>query len=322
MFLDGISEDKIAYVAQACNEVTFSTRSFGVVSGVISSKNFKHTEKRLYIETSHTHFGNGVYEEDVMVNFVLKKYYFEGLQKFVASLSNVTISRLLPTNVSVFKEKSLDDCYERLNLQKCSEDQRNALVKIVSCPNGSHPPIVTGPFGTGKTYVLALAAHYFLQNKSTTTILVCTQQHTSADAFLHCFNGLLISTPKDAVIARVKKDHSSSESKDESRSVLSYNEFGRCFLDYPPTTKRPYVIVTTCQGAYQLKKNVLKQFSFTHILIDEVGHMRESEAIAPLSLANNSTQIVLAGDKYQVSCMHNYNELGVNITLSSKRVMI
>ena len=39
---------------------------------------------------------------------------------------------------------------------------------------------------------------------------------------------------------------------------------------------------------------------FTHILLDEAAQAIECEAIMPLSLANEKTRIVLAGDHMQV----------------------
>ena len=39
---------------------------------------------------------------------------------------------------------------------------------------------------------------------------------------------------------------------------------------------------------------------FTHILIDEGAQTREPETIAPLSMANCHTKIIIAGDNQQV----------------------
>lgn len=43
---------------------------------------------------------------------------------------------------------------------------------------------------------------------------------------------------------------------------------------------------------------------FTHILLDEAAQAIECEAIMPLSLANERTRIVLAGDHMQVRFSH------------------
>jgi hypothetical protein len=300
MYFSGISGDNISYVAQASDSFSITTRDGSEIPGEISYKNFSHTEEILYVEVKERDLSEAGFQRkhewQVNVQFHLKGHYFDSLKRFVTVLPDVIISRLNPMEFTPLKQESLDGSYENLSLHKCSDDQCNALAKIASCPDACPPLLVTGPFGTGKTRILALAAHYFLQNVSTSTsILVCTQQHTSADAFLECVLGLCICMPPDIYIARVKK-----ESRDRGKYLRSFYEFSEDFRRNPPTEVRPYLIITTCQGSHQLKKMVPKNFSFTHIFIDEVGHMREAEAVAPLCHASSSTRIVLAGDKRQV----------------------
>ena len=43
---------------------------------------------------------------------------------------------------------------------------------------------------------------------------------------------------------------------------------------------------------------------FTHILVDEAAQAMECETIMPLTLAAESTRIVLAGDHMQVRAIH------------------
>ena len=210
-----------------------------------------------------------------------------------------------------FSPVPLEQSYEALKLKTCSEDQRNALATIAACPIGSPPVLVTGPFGTGKTRILALAAHYFLQCstrvQSKTCILVCTQQHVSADAFLDCLMNLVISIPDTAYVVRLTNRPRGKQPYKQGtagsvfqRHLRSYDELESDFHHKPPTNKRPYLIVTTCQAAHSLRNRLLRNFYFSHILLDEVAQMREAEAVAPLCLANDTTKIVLAGDKMQV----------------------
>jgi len=56
--------------------------------------------------------------------------------------------------------------------------------------------------------------------------------------------------------------------------------------------------VTTFINTQQLLQ--LRVRPFTHILIDEGAQSREPEAVAPLSLADKHTKIVIAGDHMQV----------------------
>lgn len=48
---------------------------------------------------------------------------------------------------------------------------------------------------------------------------------------------------------------------------------------------------------------------FTHILIDEAAQAMECEAVMPLSLANENTRIVLAGDHMQVCMLKTFLKL-------------
>ena len=313
LYLKGINGDNIAYVAQASNKLVMTARGCKDVMGEISKTNFGHTEDILYVEVKNYRKFLEVFripekrcERQVEVKFDLKHHYFYNLKNFVNALSNNTILRLLPMSFAEYNNKAIDECYEVLNLHCCSEDQYSALVKVVSCPDGCPPILVTGPFGTGKTRILALAAHYFLQNiTAPTSILVCTQQHSSADAFLEYALNLCIPMPEKIYIARVR-DGNRTMRRDkgayDQRYLRTHPEFEDDFIRNPPTLKCPYLIVTTCQGAHKLKKGILRDFHFTHIFVDEVGNMREAEAVAPLCLANNATKIVLAGDKEQVSC--------------------
>ena len=320
IYLVGISGDNIAYVTQASNSFTIVTEG-GAVLGEISPDNFRHTENVLYIDVSEyrkfmekLHILPQQCERQVTVHFNLKSHYFQNLKNFVNSLDDEIISRIIPSKLSQFKLKDLDnDCKEALNLTRCSKDQCMALTKIISCQNDAPPILVTGPFGTGKTRILALAAHYYLQNiSSTTSILVCTQQHTSANAFLeHFCERCSVATSDKVYIARVIKEVNNRRDK----LLRGYRDFEEDFKRKPPTKQRPYLIVTTCHGAHQLKKRI-PNFCFTHIFIDEVCHMREAEAVAPLCFANKSTKIVLAGDKQQVSPIVYKRENGGRIGMS------
>lgn len=61
------------------------------------------------------------------------------------------------------------------------------------------------------------------------------------------------------------------------------------------------IIVVTLSSSMYLSNMGLAQGYFTHILLDEAAQTIECEAIMPLSLANQNTRIVLAGDHMQLS---------------------
>ena len=313
MYLLGISGDNIAYVTQASDSFVMWLKNGREIQGEISSENFAHIEEVLYLDVDEAKLQYlnitkvREYEGQVDVKFNLKDRYFISLHRFVESLSRDIIGCLLPSKFPPFRPDPLENCYDALRLQECSDDQRKALASIVASPVGGPPVLVTGPFGTGKTRILAIAAHYFLQHRTRqTSILVCTQQHVSADAFLTCVKSLLISISGKAVVARVTnrpqfqagKKGGSTYSAGQ-RCTYSTEEFVLEFTRKPPTQERPYLVITTCQTAHSLKRWLPREFFFSHILV-EVAQMREAEAIAPLCLANRETKIVLAGDKQQV----------------------
>ena len=317
MYLLGISCDNIAYVTQASDSFVMLLKNGREIRGRISSENFTHIEEILYLDVDEINLQHlnitkvREYEGQVDVKFNLTDRYFISLHRFVKSLSRDIIGCLLTSKFPPFCPDPLENCYDALQLQECSDDQRKALASIVASPVGGPPVLVTGPFGTGKTQILAIAAHYFLQNQTRqTSILVCTQQHVSADAFLTCVKSLLISISGKVVVARVTnrpqfqagKKGGSTYSAGQ-RCTYSTEEFVSEFTRKPPTHEQPYLVITTCQTAHSLKKRLPREFFFSHILVDEVAQMREAEAIAPLCLANRETKIVLAGDKQQV-CIH------------------
>lgn len=311
MYLSDISGDNIAYVTQASESFSMNisnTSSHGTsqsIRGFISSENFHRTEEVLYVDVDksdlkHLFPTSKQQHWKVNVEFDLKESYFNSLNRFVESIKDVIINRLLPSDFPHFPPHRLEECYEALKLQMCCDDQQNALASIIGLPIGSPPILVTGPFGTGKTRILALAAHYFLRySKIRRSILVCTQQQTSADAFLECVLDLLISIPESSYVARVTNRQTTTKKGTAlQRYIRSCSQFEDDFRRKSPT--QPYLIVTTCQTAHKLRRILPKDFYFSYIFIDEVAQMREAEAVAPLCLANPTTKIVLAGDKEQV----------------------
>ena len=180
-----------------------------------------------------------------------------------------------------------------------------ALKVIAGCPASGPPVLIAGPFGTGKTRVLALAAHYFLQQSiekdSPLRILVCTQQHTSADAYLQMYRDLTKKSEPITVFRLVSQD--TWRNPTMKKFYKSTAEFKRDIERSSYRNRQRFLIVTTCLTARQIN-NALPHSFFTHIFLDEGAQMREPEAVAPLCMAGQNTKIVIAGDKYQVTTPH------------------
>ena len=230
------------------------------------------------------------------VHFEINHKYFERLHNAIDSLSSDTIRKLLPQksllqrghpvcNLSreqqaAIKPFTLDDEY-----------QMNALRKMISY-NPQLPFLVMGPFGTGKTHVLAAAISALLCNPQN-HILVCTHQNQCADS-----------------IYRSLQTHSMMHSKAAMRLVPNEDAArhiqGGCVRLMRNVTAseltQKRVIVTTFLTALNLKQFETNNqaLAFSHILIDEGAQSREPEALGALAVANKETKIVIVGDNKQV----------------------
>ena len=231
----------------------------------------------------------------VYVHFEINHTYFDGLHKAIDCLSPNAIRKLFPnktdlrecrtgTNLTM-KEKSAIRPFTLDN-----EYQMNALKRMIS----SHPDIpflVLGPFGTGKTHILAAAVSALICNPSN-HILVCTHQHQCAD---HIFQ-MLFAKHHKAIMRLVP--NSWALKLDQVRNegiVLLKNARHKVFV------KR--VVVTTFLTAtnlQEIEKNTKQSLTFSHILIDEGAQTREPETLGALAVVKTETKVIIVGDNKQV----------------------
>lgn len=308
--------DRIGYLkSMGCDEVAYATQSaiYAVIElGECSiqcdilRENMNHAEERLYVgfkkealQNLLSHFNyKGKELGPLPVHFQLKFPYFRVLKESVRNMQKGVISRILPSSASFFSIDNTDNPLLALDKSYCSPNQYEALKVIASTPASGPPVLISGPCGTGKTRVLAVAAHYLLRQsileKSRLAILVCTQQQTLADAYVALYDSLTKAEEKIMIVRLVPTYFSQT-----SRYMKSVHDFKRGVRQTHFESQR-YLIVTTCLTARHIA-NFLPPRFFTHIFLDEGAQMREPEAIAPLCMANQSTKIVITGDKYQVA---------------------
>ena len=264
---------------------------------------------RIHIDTfAHIHTGDGitfaVTEEEgnnlvklnpkakqvctfsAYVEFQLKYSYFNRLHDAICSLPEAVILKLMPTKSS-FTKSPLQYAiakpeYSELELDKTGQLQ--ALNAILT--SGSNAPLlVAGPFGTGKTRLLARAAYQILRFSRKARILVCAHHQASADTFMEYFGEMKEKEwPVNVVRIIPNEDYHSS----------TCEKYEMCYKMKHEVNSSFNLIVTTLGKALHLEGH------FTHILMDEGAQTREPEAIAPLCLATEDTKIVIAGDHYQV----------------------
>ncbi|GIY93821.1 probable helicase with zinc finger domain [Caerostris extrusa] len=189
---------------------------------------------------------------------------------------------------------------------KLNPKQKEAVLAITTPLSTRLPPVlIIGPFGTGKTYTLAQAVKIILAQENS-RILVCTHSNSAADIYIREYLHPYVSEGKfEATPLRIYYRHrwvATVHPTVQQYCLINYSGSDRNFV--MPTikdVKARKVIVTTLSTARYLVQLGLEKGFFTHILIDEAAQAMECEAVMPLSLANENTRIVLAGDHMQLS---------------------
>jgi len=237
---------------------------------------------------------------EAKIQFELKHSYFQRLHKAVDKLSLDIIAKIMPDEDDFRKYEVVRQSrpkYEQLDLDYTGQMQAlNAILS--SCSTA--PILVVGPFGTGKTRLLARAAYQILSIKpEKARVLVCAHHQASADTFLEYFGHMKVDEdePWNIELVRIipnKSYHSDVRDTYDylfktSGEIQSLNKF--------------QLVITTLGTAPHLHK--FGRRFFTHILMDEGAQTREPDSVGPLCLASKETKIVIAGDHYQVGCMSN-----------------
>ncbi len=306
-YLKAISEDQVAYATQASQgSICILNRGqVNICKAHILRDDYSHTAEKLYM-----YIGLEPQEEQklqlglpetgskdltrILVKFELNQSYFKHLKSCVSKTVIPMIQKILPTP-RLFSQEPIDI---RIDLKPfeslCSPDQFAALESILTCSPRGPPNIIVGPFGSGKTRLLAMAASCFFAEarikQQPARILVCTQQRESVDNFYDHYQNLMTGKEDDVEVI-ILRDHDFKHSVYKTiKSFLLYRQF----LDM----QQNHLVMSTCMMVRpKLVKDIGDRF-FTHILIDEGAQMREPEAIAPLSLAHpDTTKIVIAGDQ-------------------------
>ncbi len=316
-YIRGLSDDQIAYATQASEGAVIVCETTEIRADILR-ENFGHTDDRLYLafdERSVKKLGEQFSvqkrpfkKEAVCVEFELKHFYFNGLHQSIESLPCSIVTRIMP-EAADFPENRVKlrplpkNQRDTLGLSSCSPDQQLALQTIVSCPSSGPPVLIAGPFGTGKTRILATAVHFLFQQsrehaRLPVRVLVCTQQQVSADTFLQCYFDILAPRDRDVIITRLITEFRYRK-PELMRWYKTVQEFERTFQRSSHSNESDFLVVTTCNTSLLLTNFLFPGF-FTHILLDEGAQTREPEGIAPLCLADDRTKIVIAGDQHQV----------------------
>ena len=250
----------------------------------------------------------------VDIKFHLKHSYFVSLHKAVQYLTN-TVQKLIPHeyNLGYIHYATIEDdllCDMPPFFEVDNEYQFHALKQLISSRSCA-PYLITGPFGTGKTRLLAAAAYQIIfgvghpnsslehQNR-TNRVLLVTHHMQTADSYLELYFGPEASRNKGIKVCRLCGDHYKLKSFKYEELYVIHNDLNN-YSEYN-------LIITSLLTAPKLHRSVRCGF-FTHILVDEAAQAREPEVIAALALADRDTKIVLAGDHLQVQPLYAHTVL-------------
>lgn len=166
--------------------------------------------------------------------------------------------------------------------------------------NGENfPLLVFGPFGTGKTQTLVELAHQAFIQRPGSHILICTLSNSAADVVAT----RLISIPTIAKSpANLIRLYAETRRLEQIRSELqpfTYSDPRTGQFAVPPHLSSYRIVVMTCSNAVRIQH--LAKGHFSHIIIDEAAQLLEADVLHPLSIANQNTSIIMAGDPRQLT---------------------
>lgn len=308
-FLENVAGDIIANATQASERVILTVRGRCSVTADILPENYSHTQNRLYLafdEKSSQQLRKAMGTSgsiDIGVEFELTHRYFDSLHEALNSLPDGVVRKLMPAQEDDFscplrRLNKLATEYDELRMD---DEQSQALKNALVYPSADPPVLILGPFGTGKTRVLAAAAYHILRenyaSRQPTRVLICSHQ-ASADLIIEQYYGVIKNDQTRPWQGAVIRLFPLFRKKTGSYPLLykTIEEFTK-LLHYE--CSKHIIVVTTYDTSPHLREAVPSGY-FTHILLDEAAQVTEPEALCPLSMATSNTTIILAGDECQV----------------------
>ena len=210
---------------------------------------------------------------------------------------------LFPSNQTYYPNTKSFTCKSPLKKWNTElNPQQVSAMEAILLSESVLPVIIAGPFGTGKTFLLAQAAEYLVNHSNHCHILICTLTNSATNVYLDHFHKRMPSDHDCKILRLVYKEQKISPPYNLQKYFL-YDPFTKQF-HYPTESqaKRYHIIVTTLGMAQELLQFSLAHH-FTHIFIDEAAQMTIPEVMMALSLVSNTTKVVLAGDHMQVSLL-------------------
>ncbi|XP_050763426.1 helicase with zinc finger domain 2 [Gymnogyps californianus] len=213
------------------------------------------------------------------------------------------VDRLLDEKLVLPDVASCSVPYSLGSPQKGNRKQKLAISFITGRATSSRqvpPLLIYGPFGTGKTFTLAMATMEILRQPNT-RVLICTHTNSAADIYIREYfhNYVTNGHPWAVPLRIISTDRPINLTDPITQMYCCISPDQRSFR-HPTQAEidRHHIIITTSMLSKNLK---VAPGYFTHIMIDEAAQMLECEALVPLSYATFETRIVLAGDHMQIT---------------------
>ncbi|XP_019857948.1 PREDICTED: uncharacterized protein LOC109586221 isoform X1 [Amphimedon queenslandica] len=318
---DAFTYDKIEYATQASEGVKiYKSNDFYVCKALISQHNFFHVEQRLYLcfpgRTMRMLQGRSSHRKihfKVKMKFELKHSYFSNLQHAIAVIPQYVINCLISDKHSFSRlEEKFKPQWSKYSFMKLDDVQTQALQMITSvssrCVADSCPPpvLLNGPFGSGKTRILARAAYEVMTNGISkgdpfTRILICAHHPQSVNSFIEEYF-TRIENKEGKLPYRVfhvsRYLGNPYPNSHNSHFYMTFDELE----NLEPEKLENVIIIASYNGSLSLYDiiDVPGYGYFNYVFLDEAAQVREPEAITPLALATHDAKIVLAGDDKQV----------------------
>ena len=233
---------------------------------------------------------------NILVQYQIKHQYFVDLHNSIENVPRAIVHKLFPSS----SKKRLQEQSLNTNFSSPFTPDHLQLEAITSMLSASTeaPFLLVGPFGTGKTHVLACAAAAIVIEDVTAKVLIVTHHNKSADTFISKYFGTIESTK--VLPVKVAPIRITTENLNQGRDKPYFVKFNDERITKELLDERRIVITTFLTALRFASAEKLPQGYFTHILIDEGAQTREPETIASLIFANERTKIVIAGDHLQV----------------------
>lgn len=177
------------------------------------------------------------------------------------------------------------------------DEQMETVAAILNQKPGSIPFVLFGPPGTGKTVTIVEAMQQLLLLNPDVRILACAPNNSAADLLAQKLTNL----GRQAVFRLNALSRKHDDLPKSLREFALINENKVFSVPTLEEMKKYRVVVSTCISGGIPASLGLKRGHFTHIFIDEAGQGKEPEIMVPIkSIANDETNIILAGDNKQL----------------------